>query len=415
MRRKKIKVIHIITHLHVGGAQDNTLLTVERHDRKKIDVTLMCAPDGYWVERAQKIPDLRLVFIDKLTRPIHPISDISAFFQIYSHLKKEGYDIVHTHSSKPGFLGRIAAKMAKVPIVVHTIHGFPFHDFMSPVLRRFFTYLEKQCAKLSDKMITVSNLNLKKAVQLQIAPAEKFTNIYSGIDFCNFDKKVDCNKKRAELGIPDDHFIVGMIGRQSKQKSPWNLIKAAPAILKAHPKTCFVSVGSGELFKDMQKLVNTMNLSEKFIFLGQRHDIAELLQIFDVYTLPSQWEGLGRSLTEAMYLKKAIVASDVEGVPELVEDGKTGLLVPPNNPALLAESIISLLANQKKREQLGANAHNRVKEDFQAAKMVDDIENLYEECLHGSQGQAVKIDKSNVNGSNSKGKIIPKTDRIVSQ
>ncbi len=413
MRNKKIKVLHIITHLRVGGAQDNTLLTVERHDRTKYDVTLMCAPDGAWVERAQKIPELKIVFIEKLTRPIHPISDARAFLQIYRHLKNETYDIVHTHSSKPGFLGRIAAKLAKVPVVVHTIHGFPFHDFMAPALHGFFAFLEKQCAKLSDKMITVSKLNLKKTVELGIAPERKLINIYSGIDFNKFKKKMDGKNKRAELGIPENCFVVGMIGRLSQQKSPWNLIKAAPAVLARHPNTLFISVGNGELLEKMQTLARKLNIGDKFKFLGLRRDIAELLHIMDVYTLPSQWEGLGRSLTEAMYMKKAVVASDVEGVPEIVENGRTGLLVPANNPQRLAESIVQLLADRELREKLGEKAHCKVCEIFKAEKMVADIEKLYLDSMQEKTLLQVRASSENSNNTAASQRITSAQDEIV--
>ncbi|MCA9733053.1 MAG: glycosyltransferase family 4 protein [Deferribacteres bacterium] len=411
---EKFKVLHIITHMHVGGAQDNTLITVERHDRKKFDVTLMCSPEGAWVERAKQIPNLNIVFIEKLTRPIHPVSDVLAFFQIYRHLKTEKYDIVHTHSSKPGFLGRIAAKLAKVPVVVHTIHGFPFHDFMMPVLRRFFIFLEKQCAYLSDRMITVSNLNLKKTVELGIAQPEKLVNIYSGIDFRNFDHPVDRRKIRNELGIPEDFHVVGMIGRLSKQKSPWNLVKAAPLVLRRHPNTVFLSVGNGELQKEMHTLAHSLKLGDRFRFLGFREDIAELLHIFDVYTLPSQWEGLGRSLTEAMYMKKAVIASDVEGVPELVEHEKTGLLVPPNNPEKLAESIILLLEDAALRKHLGEKAYLQVKDTFEADKMVHDIEKLYAEHLLTNEVTVKKRKNGKVESVNPAKDLIPSSKEVVS-
>lgn len=414
MKNRKIKVLHIITHLHVGGAQDNTLLTIEQHDRKKFEVTLMCAPEGDWIARAQKIPDLQIVFIDKLTRPIHLVNDVIAFFKILGHLRKFEYDIVHTHSSKPGFLGRIAAKMVKVPLIIHTIHGFPFHDFMPKIPRAFFIFLEKQCARLSDKMITVSRLNLKKALELGIAPKDKFTNIYSGIDFCKFKMTGDREGKRQELGIPTDHLIVGMIGRLSKQKSPWNLIDAAPLVLKKFQNTCFISVGSGELFENMKARVLKLKLEKHFLFLGWRQDIADLLHLFDVYTLPSQWEGLGRSLTEAMYLKKAVVASAVEGVPEIVEDGETGLLVPANNPHLLAERICHLLADEKLRTYLGENAHNKVCEIFKAEKMVAEIEHLYVASLQEKSGQQIEMQNSKLTKDAQEKSFISQKDEVIS-
>ncbi|MCG8607097.1 glycosyltransferase, partial [bacterium] len=192
----RIGILHIITNLPVGGAQDNTLITVERLDRSKFDVTLMCSDEGQWVDRARKIKDLKLEFIDKLTRRIRIFNDIIAFLKIYRILRQGDYKIVHTHSSKPGVLGRFAAKFAGVPVIIHTIHGFPFHDFMNPVLNHLLIRLERILSRLSDRLVTVSTLNLEKANKLRLADPYKLVNIYSGIDFKRFDIEIDREAKR---------------------------------------------------------------------------------------------------------------------------------------------------------------------------------------------------------------------------
>ena len=322
---EKTKILHLITNLPVGGAQDNTLITVERLDRSKFDVTLMCAPEGKWVQRARQLSDVNLIFVEELRREIHLFYDVTAFFRIYRFIRRGRYAIVHTHSSKPGFLGRLAARLAGVPVIIHTIHGFPFHDFMPASVREFYIWIERQLARVTDYLVTVSRLNLEKAVQ--------------------------------------------------------NLIQAIPQVLRHHPGTRFVFVGDGELKDNMQALAKDLNVSAHTLFLGFRDDVAEVMQTLDVYVLPSQWEGLGRSLTEAMYLERPVVATAVEGVPELVENGQTGILVPPNQPQALAHAIAELLSDPQKSRQLGEAARRKVEGSFEAKHMLNDLERLYNIAL----------------------------------
>ena len=377
----RIKVLHIITNLPVGGAQDNTLLTVERLDRARYEVSLMCSPEGHWVRRAAHIPDLNLIFIDELVRPISIFRDLIAFWRIYRHIRKQRYTIVHTHSSKPGFTGRLAAWLARVPVIVHTIHGFPFHDFMPAFARHFYIRIERLLSRLTTRLVTVSKLNLEKAVKLGLAEREKFVNIYSGIDFEKFSVIADVYRKRQELGVAEHEYVVGMVGRFSEQKAPWNFIAAMPHVLHRYRNTRFVMVGDGELMAEMKALAEKLEVSRHVSFLGFRDDVAEILQTFDVYVLSSQWEGLGRSLTEAMFLGRAVVATDVEGVPELVQHGKTGILVPANNPEALAREIASLLADPEKRARLGHVAREKVDDTFDANRMVHELDRLYQKLL----------------------------------
>jgi len=379
--QKLIKVLHIITHLPIGGAQDNTLITVEKLDRQKFDVSLMCSPEGDWIERAKKIPDLKLIPVKALTRRIHIINDMIAFWKIYKLIKNGAYTIVHTHSSKPGVLGRIAAKLARVPIIIHTIHGFPFHDFMNSATKQFYIIIERFLSRISDKIVTVSKLNLEKAVDLRLEKRRKFVNIYSGIDFDKFDVKIDAERKKNELGILNGEKIVGMVGRLSEQKAPTDFVKAIPEVLKAHDDVRFIIVGDGELKEKTLDLSKKLNVDSKLMVLGFREDVPELLQTFDVFVLTSLWEGLGRSLTEAMYTGRSVVATNVEGVPELVKPGKTGLLVEPRDVQAIAKGIIHLLDDEKSAGKMGKAAAESIHADFTADAMVKNLEKLYEDLV----------------------------------
>ncbi len=377
----RIRVLQMVTNLPVGGAQEHTLITIEKLDRKLFEVSLLCAPDGQWLERAQNIADLNLIFVNQLTRNIHLVNDLIAFIKIYQAIKKVKYDIVHTNSSKPGVLGRIAAKLAGVPVIVHTIHGFPFHDFMSPVWRNFLILIERFLSSISDKLITVSTLNLEKALRLRLAERCKFHNIYSGIDFAKFDIKIDPEQKKRELGIPKTEKIVGMVGRLSEQKAPLDLVKAMPEVLRFNDSVRFVMVGDGELREKTITLAKKLRVDSKLMILGFREDVPELLQIFDVFVLSSLWEGLARTLIEAMYVGLAVVATNVEGIPELVKDETTGILVPPKDIAALSKGIIAFLSDEKKAQKLGATARQQITDLFRADRMVHTLETVYKQAL----------------------------------
>lgn len=371
----------MITNLPVGGAQDNTLLTVEHLDRSKYEIALLCARDGEWLDRAAAIDHLKLIFVDELVRPIHPVKDVIAFFKVYRELKRGAYDIVHTHSSKPGVIGRIAAKMADVPIIIHTIHGFPFNNFMNPFVRKLVILLERYLSRLTDKLITVSTLNLKKAIKLGFAPPERFHNIYSGIDFCKFDQPTRVSEKKTELGILNGEKIVGMVGRLSRQKAPLDFIRAIPSVIERLKDVRFVMVGDGELRDITLETARRLGVEDRLMVLGSRSDVPDLLKTFDLYVLTSHWEGLGRSLTEAMYTGRPVVATNVEGVPELVRNGETGMLVEPRNIQAIADAIVQVLQDPELAARLGRAGRQKITESFQYEKMVKEIEFVYDELM----------------------------------
>jgi glycosyltransferase involved in cell wall biosynthesis len=387
---KRAKVLHCITHLDVGGAQDNTLLTVERLNRGKYDVHLASGPSGRWLKRAYQYAD-QVYLVNHLrqgSRDIQPASDLQALFETVSLIKHQGYDIVHTHSSKAGFIGRVAAWLAHTPVILHTIHGFPFHPYMSPLRRWLYVSLEKLAAGWTDQLITVSELLKEEAIELRIAPADKVTTIYSGIDLSQFEVSVDAAKKRSELGLDLHLPVVGTVGRLSEQKAPQDFVKAAFGVLRKVPKVQFLMIGDGPLRQKIEKLVGG---DSRIKILGYRQDVPQILQTFDIFVLSSWWEGLGRALTEAMIIGLPVVATNVNGVPELVIEGETGLLAPPQCPHLLAEKIVYLLQNPDTAKQFGQNAHYKVVSNFSADLMIERMSNLYQKLL-----EAEKVRESSI-------------------
>ena len=222
----------------------------------------------------------------------------------------------------------------------------------------------------------------EEAIRSKIVSADKIVTIYSGIDLSQFEVSIDVAKKRLELGLDPHLPVVGTVGRLSKQKAPQDFVKAAFAVLRQVPQVQFLMVGDGPLRQKVEELIGG---DSRIKILGYRQDVPQILQIFDVFVLSSWWEGLGRALTEAMIIGLPIVATKVNGVPELVVDGETGLLAPPRCPHLLAKKIVRLLQNPDTAKQFGKNAHRKVASSFSADLMIESISNLYQVLLEAKK------------------------------
>jgi glycosyltransferase involved in cell wall biosynthesis len=386
---KRMKVLHLITHLGIGGAQDNTLITVDGHSRERYEVHLATGLDHTdWQERGRACADAFFLFPD-LCRSVQPQVDFRALNQITHFLKEHKYQIVHTHSAKAGTLGRIAARRAKVPIIIHTYHSFgwqvartvntqPLRIHTSYIKKRLYILIERYAASISDALITVSELNKLEAIKENLAPPKKFTTIYSGIDLSRFDVKVDRYEKILSLGLLPDQRIIGTIGRLSTQKAPLDFVAAAKIVIKQKPDVQFIMIGDGPLAADVRQAIDD---EQRIHLLGFRDDVPEILSILDLFVLSSHWEGLGRALTEAMIMGVPVAATAVDGVPELVTHQQTGLLSPPGDPAGLAENIVWLLEHPEEAQKMGQSAKKRVVPKFSAEQMVEKIEALYERLL----------------------------------
>lgn len=377
---KKIKLLHVITHLPIGGAQDNTLYTVELLNKDKYDISLSCNLNGELVSRAKKVKHLKLYDVPNLRREVSIINDIRAFLYLYKLIKKENFTIIHTHSSKAGFLGRIAAMLNKTPIVIHTIHGFAFHDYMNSFKKNIFIYLEKLSAKWTHGLVTVSNLNKKKVVDLGIAPIEKLKNIYSGIDLTLFINEKN-DQFRKELNLDSNHLLLGSVGRLSNQKDPITMIEAFCIVIKRFPSAHLTLVGDGELRDEILIKIDQLQLNGRVHLTGNKNDPWKIYHSLDLFIMSSIYEGLGRSITEALSCGVPVVCTSVEGVPEIVRDNKTGILVPPKDPGALATGIIKSLNDMDNARKMAEEGRKFVNENFDVKKMVDDIDTLYDTLL----------------------------------
>ena len=392
---ERVKVLHIITHLGVGGGLDNTLLTVKGLSRDQYEVHLAAgeleADEHYsdWTTRAEEYADT-LIHIPDLCRPVDLKRDISALRHMIKFIKNEKYKIIHTHYAKAGLLGRIAAKRAGVPIIVHTYHTFSWkvaHDFhlsgwrkaLSSLKSKFYVALERYAASLCNALITVCELNKKEALNRKIAGPEKIKTIYSGIDFNRFQvHSIDRVGLCKKLGLNQRLPVVGTVGRLSEQKSPLDFVKAAKIVLTRQPDVQFLIVGDGPLESATKRAIGA---EPRIKMVGFYENIPEILALLDIFALSSLWEGLGRALTEAMTMGLPVAVTPVGGVPELVIHKETGLLSAPGDPEKLAENILWLLDHPQDAQILGKKAREKVLSDFSAEKMVERIENLYQGLL----------------------------------
>lgn len=319
-----------------------------------------------------------------IARSIHPVRDIISFFRLWKFIRSGNFHSVHTYTSKAGFLGRLAAKLnGNIPIILHTVYDLPHNSTRNPILRAFYIFLERIAGKWAHHIVTISYANLEEIKRQRIVPLERVTVIHKGIDLANYQVTVDKRKKREELAIPHLAKVIGIVARLEAAKGHEYLLKAAQKIIQEVPESYFVIVGRGHLRAKLEKLTVKLGIQSKVLFTGFREDMLEIMTIFDIFVLPSLWEGLGIVLLEAMAFKLPIVATKVGGITDVVVDGETGILVPPRDPVTLSAAVVSLLRDAEKASKMGQKGYLRVMEEFADSvaneKMMQLYERLFEE------------------------------------
>ncbi|MFA5200198.1 MAG: glycosyltransferase family 4 protein [Candidatus Omnitrophota bacterium] len=374
----KINLLYIITKLELGGAQRQLLSLITGLDKERYRVFLFTAKEGLLVKEAGLIPGLTLKKSRFLERPVNFIKDILAFIEICVFIKKNKIEVVHTHSSKAGILGRFAARACKVTVIVHTVHGWSFNDYQPRILRDFYLSFEKICAKFTGKIIVVSYSDREKGLNSFIGSQEQYVLIRYGINASEFALSHLRNQARQSLGIDKDELAVGMVACFKPQKSPLDFVKIASAVKREICGIKFIMVGDGQLRNKVYSLIKELGLQDKIILAGWRQDIAFILSALDIFVLTSLWEGLPIAVLEAMAAGKPIVATDTGGISEVIENGKSGYLVKPKDSQAMQNRITELLRSRQKREEFSGLARERAdSEEFLLARMVRDTGELY--------------------------------------
>jgi len=378
------KVLHPITRLIIGGAQENTMLTAQLLDKAQWDVEIVAGPqtgsEGSLIEAVQE-RGISLILEPTMVRELNPIKDLLALIRLTQIMRRGRYTIVHTHSSKAGILGRWAAKLAGVPIIVHTVHGWAHHERQHPLLRAYYILLEKLTLPITDQMIAVTSKDIDKGLHDGIGQSANYLIIRSGIELERFGHpQVPREATRAAWGIPQEATVVGSVTRLSPQKAPLDFVQAAALVARDYPDTYFVMVGDGPLRQEVEALATQLGIADRLVLTGLRRDVPELLAAFDLFALSSLWEGLPRVLPQAMATSLPIVATACDGSAEAIEEGVNGFLVPPGEPAVLAQRLCQLIAQPRLAQQMGAAGYARVQE-FSDRGMVSAIANLYTKLL----------------------------------
>jgi glycosyltransferase involved in cell wall biosynthesis len=378
-----IKVLHIHTLPIISGSGLNTFLSMKGMDKNIYKVELACAPGGRLIDLVQE-NHMEVKVFKNLVQPLNPVKDILAVVDLISFLRKNRYHIVHTHNSKAGFVGRLAAKIAGIPVVIHTVHGFAFHD-QEPVWRQsLFRNAERIASHMCDKMIFISQPLVDWALREKIVlRPDKIAKIYSGIDLDQFRPVTEDEKNRArrKWNIGHDDAVIGIVSKLWEGKGHEILIRAFKEIKKEIKGAKLVIVGEGPLSGMLHDLADSLSLTDSVIFAGFQMDIAGIISSFDVAVLPSYFEGMGRVLLEAMAMEKPVVASRVGGIPDLVKDGVNGYLIQPGDIKGFADALKKLLNDKGLANIMGKDGRKGITDKFSADAMVRSINELYIECL----------------------------------
>jgi glycosyltransferase involved in cell wall biosynthesis len=386
------KILHIITRLDMGGSAQNTLQTCKKlsgkyetilvhglsYESRMTDLEKRIIEDDVEAAKAQGV---KVIALPAMVRSIRPLKDFRALISLVWLISKEKPDIVHTHSSKAGILGRLAAKIAGVPYIVHTPHGHVFYGHFGILASKIFLWVERIFSKFTDRMVALSNGEKNDYVKLTVCPPEKLFKIHSGVDLKQF-MQPNGNRveKRRSLGLDQNGAVIGFVGWLLPIKGPAYLLKAMAHIWPDHPTASLVMVGKGELDVDLRAQALRMNANGKVKFLGWREDIDEIMPVFDLLVLPSLNEGMGRVLVEAMAAGKPVVASEVGGIPDLVKHGETGYLVRPADEKALANGIKKLLNDPERAGQMGQRGKEYCRQ-FSLEAMIEKLDDLYSELI----------------------------------
>lgn len=385
---RKIRCMHVITRLILGGAQENTLLTCEGLlQRPEYEVTLITGPalgpEGSLLERARR-KGVRLIVLPSLRREIHPVRDVVSYQALLDIFRAERPDIVHTHSSKAGILGRLAAHRARTPVVIHTIHGPPFYPGQNAPANMAFRLAERFAARYTHRLISVADAMTERFVAGGVARQEKFVTIYSGMEVESFLAGREAREDvRAELGFASDDVVIGKIARLFHLKGHEDVLRAFAKVVAAFPRARLLFVGDGILKEELLACARSLGVSTRVTFAGlvAPDRIPGMIKAMDVLVHASLREGLARVLPQALLSGCPVISYDVDGAREVVRNGETGFLVPAGSVDGLAEAMRTALGDMPAARAMAEKGRELFTSQFQAETMVQRIVEVYEEEL----------------------------------
>jgi glycosyltransferase involved in cell wall biosynthesis len=380
-QKRKIKILRIIARLNIGGPALHVIILNSELDSGRYVSQLVTGiespAEGNMYDVAEE-KGVHPIVIDALGREIFFKEDFRALIKLIRLINIEKPDIVHTHTAKAGTLGRIAAKLTGVPVIIHTFHGHVFHSYFGFFKSKFFLWLERLLAKFTNVIITVGEQQRREIIQYKVAEQEKVVSIPLGLDLKPFvNTKTDPNLLRRELSLPRQTLLVGIVARLVPIKNHLCFLESARLILQNFDNVRFLIIGDGELRTYLEQKTRDLGLESRVIFMGFQHDLVKIYASLDIVTLSSFNEGLPVALIEAMAAGKPVISTNVGGVGDLILDGDNGLLVPSNDPAALAEAILYLLRNPERRKMMGGAGKKKAYPLFDKNRLLGDIDKLY--------------------------------------
>jgi glycosyltransferase involved in cell wall biosynthesis len=377
---RRIRVAHVITRMIVGGAQETVLLAAALSDRSRFEPVVVCGPqtgaEGSLHEEVRR-RGLELVVVPQLVREVHPVKDALAVPALARLFRQRGFDVVHTNSSKAGVVGRLAARRAGVGTVVHTVHGWPFHEHQPRPVAATWRVLERRMAALTDRLVVVADADRVKGLAAGVGTAGQYVTVHSSLELARYDPlRPQRDAVRRELGLPFDAPVIGAVNRLSTQKDPLSLVDAFARVRAATPAARLLLVGDGPLAREVRERVARLGLSDAVTMTGLRDDVPRLLQAMDVFASTSLWEGLPRTIIEAMASGLPVVATPADGVVDVVKDGVTGRLVTSGGARAFADAVLGVLSAPELAAELARNGCGRAQE-FDASRMARSLEDLY--------------------------------------
>lgn len=382
-QKGKLRVTHVITRLIVGGAQENTVASVLGLRKKsELELKLISGPtsgsEGS-LEHLFDAPSQTLGILPSLVREVSPARDLIALAQLTRLFRQSKPHIVHTHSSKAGILGRVAAHRAGVPVVIHTIHGPSFGAFQGALANTSYLAAERFAAKYTTHFVSVANAMTEQYLRAGIGRDEQYTRVFSGFELEPFLSARNDFELRGTLGLKPTDIVVGKVARLFELKGHDDLIDAASRLVEANAQIKFLLVGGGPWEQRLKGKVKALGLEQHFVFVGlvPPNEVPRYVGVMDLLVHLSRREGLARALPQALAAGKPVVAYDCDGAKEVCINGQTGCLIQPGDLPDLVKRVSELAGSPELREKLGARGRALVEKNFSTQRMVDDLHHLY--------------------------------------
>jgi glycosyltransferase involved in cell wall biosynthesis len=388
-----MRIVHVITRLIVGGAQENTLLSCQGQHDLGHDVTLITGPplgpEGSLMDRATSY-GYKVEVIDEMRRAILPLKDLKTYRKLLRRFKELRPDVVHTHSSKAGFLARRAAHKAAVPAVIHTIHGLAFTASTSRLANGVYKWLERKVAPISDRIVCVADAMRDQSLAAGIGRPDQYVTVYSGMETAPFlNPPVPRDQVRQQYGLAPDDVVVGTIARLFHLKGHEDLLDLAPALCAKFPRLKFMWVGDGLLRPQYERQIGQIGLKDRFVLTGlvPPSKIPELCNAMDILVHPSRREGLARALAQAALAQVPVIIYDIDGNREGLIDGQSGFVIPPFDRAQLSQKLELLLGDAQIRRKMGQEGRAFALRRFDAKVMVHALEDVYCQTLEQTRNR----------------------------